>query len=86
MCGEDARQAEAAFRQAVQVAPNDARPPLNLGRYLAKLSRPAEAIEQFYEAAVIDAEYFDEVKLGVGTARASLRAPRRSSRPPSARG
>ena len=32
--------------------------------------RPAEAISSFYEAAVIDAEYFGEVKLGVGTARA----------------
>ena len=49
--------------QAVDVAPEDARPPLNLGRYLAKLSRPAEAIEQFYAAAVTDAEYFDEVQL-----------------------
>ena len=62
--------AEAAFRRAVDVAPDDARGPLTLGRYLAKLSKPAEAIEQFYAAAVIDAEYFDEVKLGVGTARA----------------
>ena len=34
-------------------------------RYLAKLNRPAEAIEQFYAAAVLDPEYFDEVKLGV---------------------
>ena len=67
---DDVEQAEAAFRMAVEIAPSDARPALNLGRYLAKLSRPAEAIEQFYAAAVIDAEYFDEVKLGVGTARA----------------
>lgn len=63
-------QAEAAFREACAVAPDDPRPPLNLGRYLAKLSRPAEAIDEFYAAAVIDPEYFEEVKLGVGTARA----------------
>ena len=67
---DDTEQAEAAFQKAVDVAPSDARGPLNLGRYLAKLSRPAEAIEQFYDAAVRDPEYFDEVKLGVGTARA----------------
>ena len=67
---DDTEKAEAAFRKAVSVAPNDARPALNLGRYLAKLSRPAEAIDQFYAAAVADAEYFEEVKLGVGTARA----------------
>lgn len=67
---DDVEKAEAAFREAVAVAPNDPRPPLNLGRYLAKLSRPAEAIEQFYAAAVIDPEYFEEVKLGVGTANA----------------
>jgi len=67
--GADAR-AEGAFRQAVALAPADARAPLNLGRYLAKLSRPAEAIATFYTAAATDAEYFEEVKLGVGTARA----------------
>lgn len=67
---DEIEAALAAFREAVAVAPADARPPLNLGRYLAKLSRPAEAIEAFYDAAVIDPEYFDEVKLGVGTARA----------------
>ena len=65
-----ATEAEAAFRQAVAVAPGDARPQLNLGRMLAKLSRPAEAIESFYSAALIDPEYFEDVKLGVGTARA----------------
>ena len=67
---DDTEKAEAAFREAVEMAPNDARPSLNLGRYLAKLSRPAEAIDMFYSAAVVDAEYFEEVKLGVGTARA----------------
>ena len=67
---DDIETAEAAFREAVAIAPDDARPPLNLGRYLAKLARPAEAIDQFYAAAVADAEYFEEVKLGVGTARA----------------
>jgi len=67
---DDVEKAEEAFRQAVSAAPDDARPPLTLGRYLAKLSRPAEAIEQFYDAALLNADYFDEVKLGVGTARA----------------
>lgn len=63
-------EAEAAFRESASLAPDDARSPLNLGRYLAKLSKPAEAIAQFYAAAGIDAEYFEEAKLGVGTARA----------------
>ena len=62
--------AEEAFRAAAAAGPHDARPPLNLGRYLAKLNRPAEAIEAFYAAAGIDAEYFLQAKLGVGTARA----------------
>mmetsp|Transcript_5507 Transcript_5507/g.18477 ORF Transcript_5507/g.18477 Transcript_5507/m.18477 type:complete len:690 (+) Transcript_5507:2-2071(+) len=61
----------AAFEQAVAVAePSDVRPPLTLARYFARLSRPAEAIAQFYAAAAADPEYFDEVKAGVGTARA----------------
>ena len=46
------------------------RPPLNLARYLVKLSRPAEAIGSFYAAAAANPEYFGEVKLGVGTAKA----------------
>jgi len=70
----EADEAEAAFRRAVELAPTDTRTvglaPLNLGRYLAKLSRPAEAIGAFYQAAAADAEYFEEMKLGVGTARA----------------
>ena len=63
-------EAEAAFRRACTTAPEDARAPLNLGRYLAKLSRPAEAIASFYEAAGADAEYYEEAALGIGTARA----------------
>jgi len=63
-------QAEAAFRHAAALGPADARPPLNLARLLSKLYRPAEAIDSFYKAAAIDAEYFKDVKLGVGTARA----------------
>ena len=64
-------EAEAALRAATDdVAPGDARPPLNLGRLLAKLSRPAEAISSFYTSALRDPEYFDQVKYGVGTARA----------------
>jgi len=63
-------EAEDALRQAAIVAPGDARPSLNLGRLLAKLSRPAEAISAFYDAALTDPEYFDQVKYGVGTARA----------------
>jgi len=61
--------AEAAFRRCVSSGADDARGPLNLGRYLAKLSRPAEAIHSLYAASAIDAEYFEEVILGVGTAR-----------------
>ena len=41
-----AEATEEAFRAAAEADPDDARPPLNLGRFLAKLSRPAEAIEQ----------------------------------------
>ena len=45
--GDDAAEAtEDAFRTAADADATDARAPLNLGRYLAKLSRPAEAIEQ----------------------------------------
>jgi hypothetical protein len=55
------------WRQAVSAAPDDARPPLTLGRYLAKLSRPAEAIEQFYDAALLNADYFDEVRAAPST-------------------
>lgn len=69
--GEDTEaETEAAFRSGVEVGSNDARAPLNLGRYLAKLSRPAEAIHYFDAAASMDAEYAAEAKLGVGTARA----------------
>lgn len=67
---DDSEAARDAFETAHNLEPKDARPTLSLARMLAKLSRPAEAIEAFYTAAVIDAEYFDEVKLGVGTARA----------------
>ena len=67
---DEMEEAEQAFLQAKAVGPNDALPPLNMGRFLTKLGRPAEAIAAFYEAAAIDAEYFKEVKLGVGTARA----------------
>ena len=42
-------------RPARSARAGDARAPLNLGRYLAKLSRPAEAIDQLYAAAGIDA-------------------------------
>ena len=50
-----------AISHAAEVAvdslgPSDARPKLNLARYLAKLYRPAEAIREFYAAAAIDAE------------------------------
>ena len=38
--------AEDAFREAAEADGDDARAPLNLGRYLAKLGRPGEAIEQ----------------------------------------
>ena len=57
---EDA--AISAFEQATAAAPTDARPSLNLATFLSKLSRPAEAIERFYSAAGVDAEYFEEVK------------------------
>ena len=67
---EDSDGARDAFETAHNLSPKDARPTLSLARMLAKQSRPAEAIEAFYTAAVLDAEYFDEVKLGVGTARA----------------
>jgi predicted Zn-dependent protease len=50
--------------------PNEALVPLTLAKMYAKLDRPAEAIDQFYGAAILNSEYFDEVKLGVGTARA----------------
>ena len=43
-----AEATEEAFRAAAEADPADARPPLNLGRFLAKLSRPAEAIEQVW--------------------------------------
>ena len=60
---DDPEAAEEAFRRAVEVAQNsDARAPLNLARYLAKLSKPAEAIDHFYGAAAIDAEYFEQVR------------------------
>jgi len=61
---------EAAFHQALAADPTDARAPLNLGRYLTSLSRPAEAIAHLYSAAAINAETFKDVKLGVGTAKA----------------
>lgn len=67
---DETEEAEAAFRKAIAVGPTDARPPLNLARFLTKLYRPAEAIQLFYQAAAIDSEHFDDVKLGVGTARA----------------
>ena len=63
-------EAEDPFRQAAAASPSDPRPPMYLGRLLSTLSRPAEAISSFYEVAALNAEYFDEVKLGVGTARA----------------
>uniref|UniRef100_A0A7S0JIS4 Fe2OG dioxygenase domain-containing protein n=1 Tax=Calcidiscus leptoporus TaxID=127549 RepID=A0A7S0JIS4_9EUKA len=66
----ESESAEAAFRNAMAADPSDARPPLNLARYLVKLARPAEAITNFYVAAAANAEYFGEVKLGVGTAQA----------------
>ena len=63
-------EAEESFRYAMAADPSDARPPLNLARYLVKLSRPAEAIGSFYTAAAANSEYFGEVKLGIGTAKA----------------
>lgn len=71
-CSEEdcAAGAEDAFRQSCSADPTDARQPLNLGRYLAKLSRPAEAIASLYAAAAIDAEYYTEAILSIGTARA----------------
>jgi hypothetical protein len=47
-----AEATEDAFRAAAEADAADARAPLNLGRYLAKLSRPAEAIEQVCLASV----------------------------------
>lgn len=67
---DEAEEAEAAFRRASVVGPTDANPPLNLARFLAKMYRPAEAIHGFYRAAALNSEVFDEVKAGVGTARA----------------
>jgi len=67
---DDDDETERAFRSAVAADPTDGRAPLNLGRYLAKLGRPAEAINEFYAAAATNADYFKEMKLGVGTARA----------------
>jgi len=63
-------EAVAAFAKAVSIAPQDARTHITLGRYLLKLSRPASAIEHFYSGGGVDAEYFEEVATGVGTARA----------------
>jgi len=67
---DDMDAAEAAFVQAETVAPTDGRPPLQLGRLLAKQNRPEEAIQSFYRAAANDVELFDEVKGGIGTAKA----------------
>lgn len=67
---DDTEKAEEAFRTAARVGPADARPALHLGRLLLKSARPAEAIASFYNASAIDAEYFEEVQVGVGTARA----------------
>ena len=60
-CGGDALnsldemdEAEATFTRARAVGPTDARPSLNLGRFLTKMGRPAEAISAFYEAAAVD--------------------------------
>ena len=66
---------EAAFRSGVEAAARagapDARAPLNLGRYLAKLSRPAEALRHFRAAsAAADAEHAAEATLGAGTSLA----------------
>lgn len=58
-----------AFRNAAAAGAHNPKGPLNLARYLMQLSRPEEAIENFYAAAGIDPDYFEEVKLGVGTAR-----------------
>mmetsp|Transcript_55694 Transcript_55694/g.147755 ORF Transcript_55694/g.147755 Transcript_55694/m.147755 type:complete len:214 (+) Transcript_55694:250-891(+) len=63
-------EAEVAFRRAIEADPADARAPLSLGRHLLKVTRPAEAISSFYDAAMANSDYFDEVKAGVGTARA----------------
>jgi tetratricopeptide (TPR) repeat protein len=63
-------ETEAAFRSGVDAGANDARAPLNLGRYLTKLSRPAEAIHYFDRAASVDAEYLADVELSIATARA----------------
>jgi len=62
--------AEETFQKASVALPNEALVPLTLAKMYAKLDRPAEAIDQYYGAAVLNSEYFDEVKLGVGTARA----------------
>jgi tetratricopeptide (TPR) repeat protein len=58
---DDEDGAEDAFRQAAAAAPKDARPYLSLGRLAAKRSRPSEAIQLYYQAAVIDSDYFDQV-------------------------
>ncbi|KAL1510698.1 hypothetical protein AB1Y20_006993 [Prymnesium parvum] len=63
-------EAEEAFRHAQAISPDDPRPSLSLGRHLLKLARPAEAISSFYTAAMLNSEYFDEVKVGVATAKA----------------
>ena len=81
--GEHA-EAEAAFASASAADPQDPRPPMNLGRLLASLSRPAEAVASFYAASALNSEYFDEVKLGVGTARAMQGRLQQASRAPSA--
>ena len=78
--GEHA-EAEAAFASASAADPQDPRPPMNLGRLLASLSRPAEAVAAFYAASALNSEYFDEVKLGVGTARAMQGRLQQATRP-----
>ena len=67
---DEFEEAEAAFRRAAAAAPKDGRPALSLGRLLTKLTRPAEAIEQYYFAALKDPDLFDQVKAGLGTAKA----------------
>jgi len=65
----DEAAAELAFRRASAAAPTDARPFLSLGRLSARQSRPAEAIDLFYQGALANSEYFDEAKQGIATAR-----------------
>ena len=58
-----------ALQLAVSYGESNLKARLTLGRYYMQLARPAEAIEQFYAAAAIDVDCFEEVVLGVGTAR-----------------